>query len=66
MLLPWLSVICLAAPAALVFRGRLFGPEIAAPIAGIFGISLLFCNSFFTGWAINELRDRFRALAAQS
>jgi hypothetical protein len=65
-LLPWVSLICLAALAAVVVRGHTIAPELRAPMALTFVVSFMFCNSYFTGWAINELRDRFRLLAAQT
>jgi hypothetical protein len=65
-LLPWVLLICSVALATpLVWRHR-FGQELGVPFAGIFVFALVFCNSFFPGWAINELRDRFRFLAAQA
>ncbi|MGA2540289.1 MAG: hypothetical protein ABSG78_01870 [Verrucomicrobiota bacterium] len=65
-LLPWVLLICSVALATpLVWRHR-FGQEPGVPFAGIFVFALVFCNSFFPGWAINELRDRFRFLAAQA
>ena len=64
-LLPWLVAIAFAALVALLAGGR-FGPELGVPSAGIFVIALFFCNSFFTGRAVNELRDNFRSWAAQT
>ena len=64
-LLPWLVAIAFAALAALLAGGR-FGPVLGVPSAGFLVIALFFCNSFFTGWAVNELRDNFRALAAEN
>jgi len=64
-LLPWLVVIAFAAPLALVAGGR-FGPDLGLPGAGLFVISLAFCNSFFPCWAVNELRDNFRSWAART
>ena len=64
-LLPWVLVIIFGALATLAIPGHRFNGDLGLPIAGIFVISLVFCNTFFTGWAINQLRDRCRALAAQ-
>jgi hypothetical protein len=64
-LLPWLLAMAFAALAALLAGGR-FGPDLGLPGAGMLVISLVFCNSLFTGWAVNELRDNFRSWAAHS
>jgi hypothetical protein len=65
-LLPWVPPICFAGLAAILAPGHTIGPGLAFTIAWLFFCSLLFCNLYFTGWAINELRDRFRLLAAQT
>jgi hypothetical protein len=63
-LLPWVSVICCAGLAAVLTPGNT-GPEVVLPIVLVFVCSLTFCNVYFTGSAISELRDRFRAWAAR-
>jgi hypothetical protein len=65
-LLPWALLICFAAPATLLVGRHRLGLDAAVPCAVILVIAVVFCNSFFTGWAINELRDRFRSWAARS
>ncbi len=63
-LLPWILPVCLAALAVFVPLGHVLGPELRLPVGLVFVFSLLFCNLYFTGWAVNELRDRFRFWAA--
>lgn len=65
-LLPLLVMSSLAALGAMLEPGRGLGGVMSPTVVLIFVFSLLFCNSYFTGWAINELRDRFRFLAAQT
>ena len=64
-LLPWALGICAAGLAAVLAPGNT-GPEILFPVAVVFAGSLAFCNFFFAGSAINELRDGFRPWAARS
>jgi hypothetical protein len=63
--LPWVLGICCAGLAAVLAPGNT-GPEVVLPIALIFLGSIAFCNFYFTGSAINDLRDQFRSWAAQS
>jgi len=65
MLLPWVLGIGFAGLAAVLAPGN-SGPEVVFPVAAIFVGSLAFCNFYFTGSAINELRDGFRSWAARS
>lgn len=65
-LLPWLPPICFAALAAILAPGHRLEAEIFFPLALLFLFSLLFCNFYFTGRAVCELRDRFRETAAQT
>jgi hypothetical protein len=62
--LPWLGLILSAAIIGLVLAGRGFGEEAAMISVIWFFVLLACCNSGFTGRAMNELRDEFRALAA--
>jgi hypothetical protein len=64
-LLPWVLGICFAGLAAVLAPGNT-GPEVVFPVAVIFVGSLTFCNFYFAGSAINELRDGFRPWAARS
>jgi hypothetical protein len=65
-LLPWVPPICFAALGAILALSHRLDVEILFPIAALFLFSLMFCNFYFTGWAINQLRDRFREVAAQT
>jgi hypothetical protein len=67
-LLPWFFLVCFAALAALL-AGRpalLPAPDFGILLALVFVIAAVFCNLYSAGWAVNELRERFRALAAGS
>lgn len=64
-LLPWGVMFSFAALAAMLRSSPGMG-DVSPTAVVIFVLSLLFCNSYFTGWAINDLRDRFRFLAAQT
>jgi hypothetical protein len=64
-LLPWVLGIGFAGLAAVLAPGNT-GPEVVSPVTVIFAGSLAFCNFYFTGSAINELRDGFRPWAARS
>jgi hypothetical protein len=63
--LPWVLGISFAGLAAVLAQSNT-GPEVVFPVAVIFVGSLAFCNFYFTGSAINELRDGFRPWAARS
>jgi hypothetical protein len=63
-LLPWLLLILFAVVASPLVLKLRFDPALTIPMSAVFLVSLVFCNTFFAGWAVNELRDRFRAVAA--
>ena len=64
-LLPWLAPIAFAAPVALVAGAR-FGPDLGVPSAGLFVISLAFCNSFFTVLGRQRIARQFPLLGRAS
>jgi hypothetical protein len=62
--LPWTIVALSAAAAGVATIGRNFSPAMAVMTIGEFLMALAICNLGFTGWAVSELRDDFRLLAA--
>jgi len=65
-LLPWVLLLFVALLAVMLVRGHRLDGDFAFPGTVIFVTFLVLCNSFFPGWAVTELRDQFRALAARS
>jgi hypothetical protein len=62
--LPWSIVAIAAAFVGLATMGSILSPAIGVVTVVEFLVSLVVCNLGFTGWAVSELRDRFRLLAA--
>ncbi|HTA29838.1 MAG TPA: hypothetical protein VK731_05105 [Candidatus Cybelea sp.] len=62
--LPWSIVAVAAAFVGLATMGRILSPAIGVVTVVEFLVALVICNLGFTGWAVSELRDRFRLLAA--
>jgi hypothetical protein len=64
LLLPWSLLALVAAALGIATMGRGLSPAMGFVTAGEFLVALTVCNLGFTGWAVSELRDRFRLLAA--
>jgi hypothetical protein len=62
--LPWSMVAIAAAFVGLATMGNIMSPAIGVLTVAEFLVALVACNLGFTGWAVSELRDRFRLLAA--
>ncbi len=62
--LPWSIVAIAAAFVGLATMGNNVSPAIGFITVAEFLVALVVCNLGFTGWAVSELRDRFRLLAA--
>ncbi len=62
--LPWSIVALAAAFVGLATMGNSFSPAIGVVTVVEFLVGLVVCNLGFSGWAVSELRDRFRLLAA--
>ena len=62
--LPWSGLAVAAAFFGLVTMGGSLSPGMGALTVAEFVVALAVCNLGFTGWAVSELRDRFRLLAA--
>jgi hypothetical protein len=62
--LPWAVLAVAAAIVGIVTMGRNLNPLMGALTVAEFLVALAVCNLGFTGWAVSELRDRFRLLAA--
>jgi hypothetical protein len=65
LLMPWSGLAVAAVCFGIATTGRNFTPSMTIVMAGEFFVLLILCNLGFGGWASMELRDRFRALAAQ-
>jgi hypothetical protein len=63
LVLPWSVVAIAAAFVGMATMGNL-SPAIGVVTVVEFLVALVVCNLGFTGWAVGELRDRFRLLAA--
>jgi ABC-2 family transporter protein len=64
LLLPWSVLALAAAVVGVATMGRNLSPAMGAVTVAEFLVALTVCNLGFTGWAVSELRDRFRLLAA--
>ena len=64
LLLPWSFLAVAAAFVGIMTMGRSLDPWMASLTVVEFLVALAICNLGFTGWAVSELRDRFRLLAA--
>jgi hypothetical protein len=53
-----------AALVGIITMGHNLNPGMGVFTATEFLVALVACNLGFTGWAVSELRDRFRLLAA--
>jgi hypothetical protein len=62
--LPWSVVAIAAAFVGVATMGSSPSPAIGVVTVVEFLVALVACNLGFTGWAVGELRDRFRLLAA--
>src|ERR1700722_2088390 len=62
--LPWSVLAISAAFVGIATMGRNLSPATGVVTAGEFLVGLVACNLGFCGWAVSELRDRFRLLAA--
>jgi hypothetical protein len=62
--LPWSIVAVAAAFVGVATMGGNLSPAIGVVTVLEFLVVLVACNLGFTGWAVGELRDRFRLLAA--
>jgi hypothetical protein len=62
--LPWSGLAVAAAFVGIMTMGRNLSPAMGAVSVAEFVVALAACNLGFTGWAVSELRDRFRFLAA--
>jgi hypothetical protein len=62
--LPWSGLAVTAAFVGILTMGRNLSPWMGAVTVAEFLVALSVCNLGFTGWAISELRDHFRLLAA--
>jgi len=62
--LPWSVLAVAAAFVGIATMGRNLSPVTGVVTAGEFLVGLVACNLGFCGWAVSELRDRFRLLAA--
>ena len=64
-LLPWIVGICCAGLAVILAPANTESAVVFI-IAVVFLSALTFCNFYFTGLAISDLRDNFRSWAAQA
>jgi hypothetical protein len=64
LLLPWSALAVAAALVGISTMGRSLNPAMGVVTVAEFLVALAVCNLGFTGWAVSELRDRFRLLAA--
>jgi hypothetical protein len=64
LLLPWTALAVAAAVVGISTMGRSLSPAMGVVTVAEFLVGLTVCNLGFTGWAVSELRDRFRLLAA--
>jgi hypothetical protein len=62
--LPWSVVAIAAAIVGVATMGTNLSPAIGVVTVVEFVVALVACNLGFSGWAVSELRDRFRLLAA--
>jgi len=64
LLLPWSFLAIGAAFVGIMTMGHNLNPGMGALNVAEFLVALAVCNLGFTGWAVSELRDHFRFLAA--
>jgi hypothetical protein len=64
LLLPWSFLAVAAAFVGIMSMGHNLNPGMGALTFAEFVVALAVCNLGFTGWAVSELRDHFRLLAA--
>jgi hypothetical protein len=64
LLLPWSFLAIGAAIIGIMTMGHYLNPGMGVLTAAEFLVALAICNLGFTGWAVSELRDHFRLLAA--
>jgi hypothetical protein len=64
LLLPWSALALAAAFVGVSTMGRSLIPDMTFVIVAEFVVALVVCNLVFAGWAVSELRDHFRLLAA--
>jgi hypothetical protein len=64
LLLPWSGLAIAAAVVGILTMGRNLSPAMGVVTVAEFLVGLAVCNLGFAGWAISEMRDRFRLLAA--
>jgi hypothetical protein len=64
LLLPWSVLAVSASMVGIATMGTGLSPAMGVVTTAEFLVALTVCNLGFTGWAVSELRDRFRLLAA--
>jgi hypothetical protein len=63
--LPWSALAVAATFVGILTMGKILNPLISAlTVAEFLVVALATCNLGFAGWAVSELRDRFRPLAS--
>jgi hypothetical protein len=64
LLLPWSALALAAALVGVSTMGRNIIPDMTLVTVAEFFVAQVVCNLLFAGWAVSELRDHFRLLAA--
>jgi hypothetical protein len=65
LLMPWSGLIVAVVCFGIATLGNSMTPGMVAAMVAEFVVLIVVCNCGFAGWAVSELKDRFRILAAQ-